>query len=378
VEWVGKAGNLVELSTGQLVALSGFALGLIAGWVARWSRFCTFGAVEDMVLTGNLGRMKSWALAIAVAMIAVQIMHISGIARIDETFYLGNNFHWAGAIIGGLMFGLGMAQVGTCGFGILVRIGGGDLKAFVAFLVMGLTAYMTAGGITGYARRYILEAVDLDLANLGGQGLPHLVAALFGMDAQFLWLPMALIIAGLLLAWCFSGGGFKGNRRDITSGIVIGLVVAGGFAATGIIGNDPFEPTPVRSLSYVIPPGRSIIYLLTFIGATINFSIALVFGTLAGSFAAAIWNSELRIEAYDDAREMRRHLLGAFMMGFGGVSAYGCTIGQGISGMATLSAAAPLALGSILIGATGGLYYLLTGSVREALGLTFRQIREQA
>lgn len=368
---------MAELTTGQLVALSGFALGLIAGWVARWSRFCTFGAVEDMVLTGNLGRLKSWALAIAVAMLGVQLMHISGIARIDETFYLGTKFHWAGAIAGGLLFGIGMAQVGTCGFGILVRIGGGDLKAFVAFLVMGLTAYMTAGGITGYARRYVLEAVDLDLSNIGGQGLPHFIAALFSMDAQVLWMPTALIFAGLLLAWCFSGGGFKGNPRDIISGVVIGLVVAGGFAATGIIGNDPFEPASVRSLSYVIPPGRAVVYLLTFIGSTIDFSIALVFGTLAGSLAAAIWNKEVRVEAYDDAREMRRHLLGAFMMGFGGVSAYGCTFGQGISGMATLSAAAPLALGSILIGATGGLYYLLTGSVREALGLTFRKIRQQ-
>ena len=331
-----------------------------------------------MVLTGDLRRLKSWALAIAVAILSVQIMRSAGVARIDETFYLGTQFHWAGAIFGGLLFGLGMALVGTCGFGTLVRIGGGDLKAFVAFLVMGLTAYMTAGGVTGYARRYILEAVDLDLTSIGGQGLPHLVAALFGMDAQVLWMPMAIIFAGLLLAWCFSGGGLKSNPRDITSGIVIGLVVAGGFAATGIIGDDPFEPTSVRSLSYVIPPGRAVIYLLTFIGATMDFSIALVFGTLAGSLIAALMKKEVRIEAYDDALEMRRHLLGAFLMGFGGVSAYGCTIGQGVSGMATLSAAAPLALGSILIGATGGLYYMLTGSVREALGLTFRQIRQRA
>jgi uncharacterized membrane protein YedE/YeeE len=353
-------------------------MGMIAGWVARWARFCTFGAVEDMVLTGDLRRLKSWALAIAVAMIAVQIMHNSGIARIDETFYLGTDFHWAGAIVGGLLFGLGMALVGTCGFGTLVRMGGGDLKSFVAFLVMGLTAYMTAGGVTGYARRYILEAVDLDLTSIGGQGLPHFAASLFGIDAQVLWLPMALIIAGLLLAWCFTGGGLKDKPRDIASGIIIGLVVTGGFAATGIIGNDPFDSTPVRSLSYVIPPGRAVIYLLTLIGSTIDFSIALVFGTIAGSLAAAMWNKEIRIEAYDDAREMRRHLLGAFLMGFGGVSAYGCTIGQGVSGMATLSAAAPIALGAILIGATGGLYYMLTGSAREALGLTFRYIRQRA
>ncbi|GBE43868.1 MAG TPA: YeeE/YedE family protein [Rhizobiales bacterium] len=369
---------MAELTTGQLVALSGLVLGVIVGWVARWARFCTFGAVEDMVLTGNLRRLKSWALAIAVAMLGVQLMHVMGIARIDETFYLGPNFHWAGAIVGGFLFGLGMALVGTCGFGTLVRMGGGDLKAVVTFLVMGLTAYMTAGGITGYARRFVLDAVDIDLTNIGGQGLPHLAAALFGMDAQDLWMPMALVFAGLLLAWCFSGDGLKGNPRDLIAGLVIGLAVAGGFAATGILGNDPFETAPVRSLSYVTPPGRAIIYLVTFVGATINFSIALVFGTIAGSFAAALWNAELRMEAYDDAREMRRHLLGAFMMGFGGVVAYGCTIGQGISGMATLSAAAPLALGSILIGATGGLYYLLTGSLKDAFDLTFRRIWQRA
>ncbi|MDA7947075.1 MAG: YeeE/YedE family protein [Hyphomicrobiaceae bacterium] len=369
---------MLEPTAGQLVALSGFALGVVAGGVARWARFCTFGAVEDMVLTGDLRRLKSWALAIAVATLAVQIMHVSGIARIDQTFYLGTTFHWAGAIVGGLMFGVGMALVGTCGFGTLVRLGGGDLKAFVAFLVMGLTAYMTAGGVTGYARRYILEAADIDLTRIGGQGLPHFAAALTGIDPQFLWMPIALIVAGLLFAWCLSNGGLKGTPRDVASGVIIGLVVAGGFAATGIMGSDPFDPAPVRSLSYVIPPGRAVIYLLTFIGAMIDFSIALVFGTLAGSFAAAMLNKELRIEAYDDAREMRRHLLGAFLMGFGGVSAYGCTIGQGVSGMATLSLAAPLALGAILIGAIGGLYYLLTGSFSEAVNLTFRRFRQQA
>ena len=151
--------------------------------------------------------------------------------------------------------------------------------------------------------------------------------------------------------------------------------MAAGFAATGILGNDPFEPAAVRSLSYVIQPGRALIYLATFIGATIDFSIALVFGTIAGSFIAAAWNKELRVEAYDDAREMRRHLIGAFLMGFGGVCAYGCTIGQGVSGMATLSITAPLALGAILIGATAGLYYLLTGSLSEAFMLALSRRR---
>lgn len=360
---------MLDLSTAQLVALCGFALGAIAGWVARSVRFCTFGAVEDMVLTGDLRRLKSWALAAAIAMLAVQIMHVSDVARIDESFYLSGTFHWAGALVGGLMFGLGMAFVGTCGFGTLVRLGGGDLKSFVTFLVMGLTAYMSAGGVAGYIRRFGLESVSLDLTPIGGQGIPHVLAALTGTNADALWLPVALVFSGLVLGWCFSGGGLKGNGRDVLAGITIGLVVAAGFAATGYLGNDPFDPAQVRSLSYVITPGRAIIYLITFIGGAIDFSIALVFGTIAGSFAAALWKREIRLEAYDDALEMRRHLMGAFLMGFGGVSAYGCTIGQGVSGMATLSLNAPIALGSILIGATAGLFYLLTGSVSDAYRL---------
>ena len=358
-----------DLSTAQLVALGGFALGAIAGWAARRARFCTFGAVEDMIMTGDLRRLKSWALAIAVALIGVQVMHVTDVARINETFYLAGTFHWAGALVGGLLFGLGMAFVGTCGFGTLVRLGGGDLKAFVTLLVMGLSAYMTAGGISGYVRRFGFESVSLDLSGIGGQGIPHALAALFGSSAQPLWLPVALLIAGAICIWCFTGQGLKGNRRDIVSGIVIGLAVVGGFAVTGIVGNDLFEPAQVRSLSYAIPPGRAIIYLVTFVGSTINFSIALVFGTIAGSFLASAWNREFRLEAYDDAIEMRRHLLGAFLMGFGGVSAYGCTIGQGISGMATLSLAAPIALGAILTGASAGLFYLLTGSVSDAFRL---------
>lgn len=367
-----------ELTTGHLVALCGLALGVIAGWVARRARFCTFGAVEDMVMTGNLRRLKSWGLAIVTALLAVQIMHAAGIARIDQTYYLSPQFHWAGAIVGGFMFGVGMALVGTCGFGTLVRMGGGDLRAFVTFLVMGLSAYMTAGGIAGYVRRYVLEAPSLDLSALGGQGLPHLLGALSGMAADDLWLPVALILSAVILSWCFSSRGLGGKWRDILAGIALGLAVAGGFAATGILGDDPFEPIAVRSLSYVLPPGQAVIYLLTFYGAKINFAIALVFGTVAGSFAAAAQEGELRVEAYDDAREMRRHLIGAFLMGFGGVAAYGCTIGQGMSGLATLSMSAPLATGSILIGAVAGLYYLLAGSLGEGFRLALAQLRTRS
>lgn len=358
-----------DLPTPLVMALAGFVCGFVAGLAARAARFCTFGAVEDALLGGNLTRLKAWALAIALAMVLVQIMHVTGIARIGQSFYLAPSFGWLGAIAGGLMFGVGMAFVGTCGYGTIIRLGGGDLRYLVVFMVMGLTAYMTARGLTGVFREAVIEPWNLDLAALDGQGLPHIIGGLTGVAAAGLWLPMAALIAVAIVWWCLADRRFRRSRRDVVAGLAMGSAVAGGFFATGALGDDPFEVQRVLSLSYVLPPGETIVYLLTYSGATIDFGIGMILGTGTGAFLAAARKRELRLEAFDDAREMRRHLFGAVLMGFGGVSALGCTIGQGISGMATLSASAPLALLAILIGASGGLFYLMTGSVREAWAL---------
>lgn len=358
---------MTDLPLSTIMALCGFACGAVMGLAARGARFCTFGAVEDYVLGGKTARLRSWGLAVAVAMLLVSGLHGSGVARLDEAIYLSPSFGWPGAIVGGLLFGFGMSMVGTCGYGVLVRMAGGDLKAVVNFLVLGLSAYMTARGLTGLLRVNVLEPLNGDLSAIGGQGLPHLLAATFGMDVTGLWFPVGTALALALAYWCFKSPEFRASRRDIFAGILIGFVVAAGFVATGVLGGDEFEPQPVVSMTYVLPPGETIIYLLTFTGASLNFGIGTVLGTIAGAFAVAVYKGELHLESFDGRREMRRHLIGAFLMGFGGVTALGCTVGQGMTGMSTLSISAPIALGCILIGAIFGLYYLLTGSLSDAV-----------
>ena len=355
-----------EWTASQIVTLCGFGLGLAMGATARGARFCTFGAIEDWVLADRTERIRSFALAIAVAVIAVQAMRQAGIARIDESIYLAPRFGWFGAAIGGLLFGFGMALAGTCGYGILVRIGGGDLKAMADVLILGLTAYMTARGLTGLLRIAVIEPFAIDMTGLQALGLPDVVGAAFGMAPTHLFMALGLIAGGILIAWCFANRDFRRSRRDIVAGLIIGVAVAAGFLATGTLGDDPFEPVGVASLTYALPPGETLIWLATFSGATADFGIGAVIGTICGSFVVAVAKKELRWEAFDDDREMRRHLLGAFLMGFGGVTALGCTIGQGISGMSTLSLTAPIAFASIVIGAVFGLHYILTGSIREA------------
>ncbi len=365
-----------EIPTSLILAGCGLLAGLIVGAAARGVRFCTFGAIEDWILADDTRRMRSWGLAMAVAMMAVQFLDAWGGARIGESFYLSASFGWAGAVVGGLLFGFGMAMVGTCGYGTLVRLGGGDLRAIVVFLVLGLSAYMTARGLTGVLREAVIDPLSLDLEKLGGQGLSHLLSAALGIERSSISLGLGLVVPLVIVRWCFQSAAFRAAPKDVFGGVVIGFVVAAGFAATGIVGADPFDPQRVESLTYVLPPGETIIYLLTFSGATIDFGIGLVIGTVAGAFLTAAAKRELRLEAFDDAREMRRHLLGALLMGFGGVTALGCTVGQGISGIATLSLSAPLALGSILLGAAFGLHYLVSGSVREAFSALHAAGRE--
>lgn len=344
----------------------GLLLGFIMGATARGARFCTFGAVEDYVLAGKTLRIRSWALAIAVAMILVQFLHASGAARIDEVFYLQPQFGLIGAIAGGLLFGFGMSMVGTCGYGVLVRMAGGDLKAFINFLVLGLTGYMTARGLTSLLKTNIIDIWAIDLSSIGGQGLPHFIARATGLAVDGLWVPTGIALGGTIVVYCFRNEAFRSSKRDIFAGILIGLCVAAGFTITGIFGSDPFDPVRVQSLTYVLPLGETIVWLLTFTGSTLTFSTAVVLGTILGAWSMAMKKREFRWEAFDDVQSMRRHLLGSAAMGAGGVTALGCTIGQGISGVSTLALAPPIALASIFFGAVFGLHWLLTDNAREA------------
>lgn len=336
------------------------------GATARGARFCTFGAVEDFVLAGKTLRIRAWALAIAVSMIGVQIMHQAGMARIGEVFYLQPEFGLIGAVAGGLLFGLGMSMVGTCGYGVLVRMAGGDLKALINFLVLGVTGYMTARGLTSLLKTNLVDTLALDFSAIGGQGLPHVISGLSGLPVESLWLPVGLAVSGALTFYCFRDRDFRKSRRDIAAGVLIGLAVAGGFFVTGTFGADPFDPVRVQSLTYVLPLGETIVWLMTFTGAALTFSTAVVIGTVAGAAVVALARREFRWEGFDDVQGMRRHLLGSAAMGVGGVTALGCTIGQGISGVSTLALSPPIALASIFFGAVFGLHWLMTGDAREA------------
>ena len=142
---------------------------------------------------------------------------------------------------------------------------------------------------------------------------------------------------------------------------IIGLCIPAGWAITGILGADDFEPTPLASFSFIAPMGDSLFYLMTYTGSTVSFGIAAVGGVIAGSFAVSRFDRSFALEGFTDAADMLRHLAGAALMGTGGILAMGCTIVQGLTGLSTLSATSFLALAAIIGGGVWGLRSLEEG-----------------
>ncbi|MEG3617291.1 YeeE/YedE family protein [Magnetovibrio sp. PR-2] len=363
-----------EMSVATLVASAGFIAGIVFGAVANKTNFCTMGGVSDMVLMGDTTRFRAWMLAIAVAILGTQTLHI--MEMIDLTLspadggaiYLTASLGWPGAILGGLLFGYGMTMAGGCGNKTLVRLGAGNLKSIVVALVMGVTAYMTLRGLFGLARLE-LEAFNLDLSEMGleTQSMVELIAAAIGSETESLRIAVTAVFVVAIVAYCFKSAEFRESKTDIIGGVIIGLLVPVGWYITGVLGYDDFEPTTLFSFTFVAPTAESIQYLMTFTGSTINFGIATVGGVIVGSFLMAVGTKSFHIEAFSGADDMKSHLIGAIMMGIGGVLALGCTIGQGLTGMSTLALGSLIALASIIVGAVWGLKALEEGSVVDGL-----------
>jgi uncharacterized membrane protein YedE/YeeE len=362
-----------ELPVHVIVALGGALAGAVFGFTAQRTNFCTMGAVSDAVLIGDYRRARMWALAIAVALIGSQAMHLSGLVDLGRSIYLTASLGWLGALLGGMMFGCGMVLAGGCGNKTLVRLGAGNLKSLIVAITLGVFAYMTLRGLIGLGRVAWIEPTNLDLRRLGltDQGLPRLVASGLGLSQASPRVILTGAIASALAWFCLKDAAFRASLRMIIGAVVIGLTVPAGWWITGVLGRDDFDPTPLASVTFVAPVGESLVYLMTFSGASITFGIATVGGVIAGSFLAAVSSGTWRLEGFTDSGDMLRHLAGGALMGTGGVLALGCTIGQGLTGVATLAVGSWIALASIVAGGVVALKSLEEGGLVPGLRALF-------
>ncbi len=354
-----------EFTNVHYVALWGFGIAVVFGFVANKTHFCVMGAISDVIHMGSKGRLGAWLLAMGIAVLGTQALQLAGIIDVGESRYLGPNFMWLSYIVGGVLFGIGMTLAAGCGQRNLVRFGGGDLKAFVVLLVMGVSAYMTLRGLFGVVRINLVDPASVDLAELGlrDQSMVSAVQSLTGIDnGRLVRGLLTALIGGGLLAYALKQRALRESMDNILVGVVIGACVIAGWTVTGFLGVDDFDPVPVESMSFISSSGNAVNYLMSFTGATINFGIALIFGMVAGSFVYAVISRNFRIETFSNRTQMVSHLVGGALMGFGGILSVGCTIGQGVTGISSLAMGSLLATVAIVFGSALTMkveYYLL-------------------
>ena len=345
--------EMMEWETIYKVTGLSFLVGIVFGAVVNKTNFCTMGAVSDWVNMGNKGRLRAWFLAIGIAILITQVMQFKGIIDLSEAIYLTPNFGWLGSLLGGFLFGVGMTLASGCANRTLVRVGGGNLKSLVVMMVLGLTAYMTMRGLFSMVRINVIEVTNVNLADYGlvDQGIDTLVSSALGLDRPALVRGIVAVLVGAgLIIFAIKGNELKRSFDNMLAGVSIGLIIPAGWYITGVVGFDDFEPLRLESYTFTGPTADSLMYLETFSGSTISFGIAAVFGVILGSFLYATLTGKFRLETFVSQGDMIRHMLGGVLMGFGGVLALGCTVGQGITGMSTLALGSLFALVSIIFG----------------------------
>lgn len=338
---------------GVLAAFVGLVGGLVLGLSARLGSFCTLGALETAVYGKDQKRLRLWGIVLGVAVLGTQLGAMAGLINLTDTIYHSISWNPLASILGGLVFGYGMAMAGNCGFGALVRFGGGDLRSLVVVVVMGIFGFIALSGPLAPLRTAVFPQPDAT----GPQGILHDLTTLTGLPA----IVFVLAFAAAMLAWGLSHAPLRADKRMLAWGVAAGLAVVWCFAGSSWLSAASLGAVAPEGPSFTAPVGRTLIYLMTSTAGGITFSVGTVVGVMVGALFGSTLRGLFMWEACEDPRELGRQVGGAALMGIGGVVAMGCSVGQGVTGFAALAWSGPVTLAAIALGAIFGLHRLLGG-----------------
>ena len=369
--------DAADLLTLKHTALwAAFGVSVLFGWIAQRTQFCTMGAISDVVNMGSWTRMRMWGMAVGVGMLGFYGLGSLGWINTSMSIYTGGRIVWLSATVGGLLFGFGMVLASGCGSKTLVRMGTGSLKALVVFFVMGFAAFATLRGVLAVARVNTVDRVAFDIP--AGGALPMWLSQATGWSSSVAGLFMALVIGGGLVVWALMDEEFR-TARGLLAGFGLGAVITLMWWISGHLGFvaehpetlDPVYLASTRgrldSLSCSVPIAYMLDWLIYFRGTTkvLTLVVVSVVGVVLGSFVQALGSRSFRWEGFRDTQDTALHLVGAVCMGVGGVTAMGCTVGQGLSGLSTLSLTSIIAVAAIVAGAWLGFRFQIWLLERE-------------
>lgn len=370
-------------SAQSFLLIAGFVIAFVMGAIVNKTHFCTMGAVSDWVNMGHTGRFRAWGLAIGVAVLGVVVLEALGMVNLNSTYppYRNGQLIWVENLVGGILFGIGMTIAGGCGNKCLVRIGAGNLKSIFVFLIIGLVAYFMLNPFPGSDKTLYsvlfypwMNPLAINVGN--SQDLGNLVAG--EGNAVMARLVIGLVL-GLFLVWlAFKSKDFRSSADFAVGGIAVGLcVLAAWYVTSSITVTVDGQPYPLgqyyaewdmlaeseegkpalgaalgaQSFTFINPMGQAVGYAAGgFNSALLTFGLMAFFGVMAGSLAWALVSRTFRIEWFASSSDVVNHVLGAVLMGIGGVLAMGCTVGQAITGVSTLAIGSAIAFGGIVLG----------------------------
>jgi uncharacterized membrane protein YedE/YeeE len=328
--------------------VGGLTLGLIFGVIVQRSRLCMMAAVSNHLLVGDRRQIDAYLVAVAVAILGTQAIESGGWVTIAESSYRNARIDWLGASLGGLMFGFGTTLAGGCAARILVGAAEGSGGALLALLTFAMAATATQFGALEPLRVWLLSATAIE-SPVGSSSL----AALLGLPP---WV-LAAAVAGACLWFVFL------PRRDhrslglLVAGATVGVLVVAGWWITGHLAQDTFSVMRPASLTFSAPVARASEYLMTGRGSGSGFDVSLAVGLLGGAWLSSLMSRRYRWVPPDPGHVLHA-LSGGTLMGTGAILAGGCNIGQGLSGMSTLSVGSLLAVVAIVLGMGLGIAWL--------------------
>ena len=319
----------------------GLLVGLLFGFFAQRSRFCLRAAVLEFWRGQPGEKLAVWLLAFSSAVVGVQLLILAGALDVGTARQLAARGSISGALVGGLLFGVGMVMTRGCASRLLILSANGNLRALLSGLVFAVAAQASLSGALAPARNALAQWWTVD----GGASRDLLAITGIGHSGG-----LAVGLVWLAAALYFASRAGRGVWKWV-GGLGTGLMVAAGWWFTYAVSTNTFELVQVQGLTFSGPSAEWLMRVLATPSPAVGFDFGLLPGVFLGSLLGALVGREWKIEGFKDGYSMGRYIAGAVLMGFGSMLAGGCAVGAGMTGGAVFALTAWLTLLGMWAGA---------------------------
>jgi uncharacterized membrane protein YedE/YeeE len=322
-----------------VLIVGGLTIGALFAYIVQKFRFCLVGGTSSLILIGDFRQVNAFLMTWLVAILGTQMLELTGIVAIAESSYRNSQLDWFGAAVGGIVFGIGATISGGCAIRCVMRSMQGSVYAIITLIAFALTAAITQFGFLEAPRLYISEATSIMLSTDAG------IASMLSLSP---WLVLGIIIV-LLSILFYTGWRRSPDKGMLIAGCINGGLVVLGWYITGVLAQNEFMPVQTSSITLSGPLARFGYLLMSGSKPELSFSVAFAIGLAVASLLIALMTRQFKLSLSTQGA-IKFAVLGGMLMGLGATLAYGCNVGQGMSGISTLSLESMIAVTGMVTG----------------------------